>query len=72
MMRRRRRAQQRLTQLILQASLDAHRAGNDELACALYDATPLVCERMPRSWASYDETALRDCVDRMVQDWQRP
>ena len=61
----------RLERLILEASLDAKRAGDDELACALWDASRVmrrvVGRKTWRSLAAYDEAQLRAIVAAIVE-----
>ena len=72
----RRWAQNRLEDLILEASLDAKRAGDDELACALYDTSRALRRTIPRKlWrglAAYDESGLRAIVAAMLERWSAP
>jgi len=74
--RRRRWAQNRLEDLILEASLDAKRAGDDDLACALYDASRAMRKTIPRNmWrdlGAYDESGLRAIVAAMLERWSAP
>ena len=67
----RRDAQDRLEQLILEASLEAKQAGEDELAIELWFASGRVRRVIPRatwrSLANYDEAQLRHIVALMVE-----
>ena len=67
----RRKAQDRLEAFILEASLEAKRAGDDELACELWDASRVMRRAIPReTWrnlATYDEAGLRHIVALMVE-----
>ena len=67
----RRKAQDRLEAFILEASLEAKRADDDELACQLWDASRMMRRAIDRktwrSLANYDEAQLRHIVALMVE-----